>query len=409
MRCLVLTPFVPYPPVDGGRVRILGLLDALAARCDVDLLSLAREEGDHEAVGALRRRGHTVQPVFEDRPSAVSIGRAIAHGSSLYLAKYSSTAFAATLASRLESSLYDIVQCEYPYTGQLITSAPRTEAAWVLDAHNVEHALSRQLERVAEPRNRPLYRLYARRETAARLREEVAICSSMDAVVTVSRPDASALANVVPGLDPVVVPNGVDLERLIPNEDSKASRPSGLFVGKLDYRPNVDGLRWFVGSILPLILGKIPEFELVVAGSGDSRRVASALRSPGVRFVGRVDDVLPYFQETWIVLAPLRAGSGTRLKILEALAAGSAVVTTPIGQEGLETIADEHLLVARDANDFAKSVVRLCRDEGLRLRLGGAGRALVERSYGWDRAGELLSNLYDELVERKAARSCLTA
>ena len=88
MRCLLLTPFVPYPPVDGGRVRILGLFDGLAGRCTIDVLALAREEGDREALAALRKRGHAVEGIFDEPPSSVAIARALARGSSLYLAKY---------------------------------------------------------------------------------------------------------------------------------------------------------------------------------------------------------------------------------------------------------------------------------------------------------------------------------
>ena len=314
MRCLLLTPFVPYPPVDGGRVRILGLLDALAARCDVDVLSLAREEGDLEALAGLRKQGHAVEAVFEEKPSPVAIARAVGRGASLYLAKYGSRAFPTALAARLKSTPYDVVQCEYPYTGQFRFAAPRTNASWVLDAHNVEHSVSRRLEQLSEPGNGPgngpVYRLYSRRETAARRREEVSICRSMDAVVTVSEVDGSALAEAAPGLETITVPNGVDLARLTPNMECESTLPTGLFVGKLDYRPNVDGLRWFTHSILPRILDKIPEFELIVAGSGDPRKLTSVFQSPAIRFVGLVADVVPYLHEAWVIVAPLRAGSG---------------------------------------------------------------------------------------------------
>ncbi len=399
MRCLLLTPFVPYPPVDGGRVRIFGLLDKLVERCDVDLLSLAREEEDHDAVSALGRQGYDVEAIFEDRPAPLSIASRLARGGSLYLAKYHSRGFANCLTQRLKSSRYDVIQCEYPYTGQYRSRVPRSNATWVLDAHNVEHALSRQLGRL-RGQGGLVYQLYARGETAARRREEVAICRLMDAVVTVSDSDRLTLARAVPGLDPLVVPNGVDLARVTPREGQESARPSALFVGKLDYRPNVDGLRWFVDSALPQILKAIPDFELVIVGSGDAAHVQSLGGRPGVRFVGRVDDVLPQLHEAWVVVAPLRAGSGTRLKILEALATGRAVVTTTIVHEGLDSISDEHLLVADDADSFAADVIRLCGDRELRLRLGRAGRALVESSYGWDRSAEILVSLYEELVDR---------
>ena len=114
MKCLLLTPFVPFPPVDGGRVRILGLLDGLAGLCDV-MFSRSRErERDHQAVLGLKERGHVVEAVVEEPPSAIAVGRELVRGRSLYLAKYRSTAFATALASRLSASQFDVVQCEYP-------------------------------------------------------------------------------------------------------------------------------------------------------------------------------------------------------------------------------------------------------------------------------------------------------
>jgi len=405
VKCLLLTPFVPHPPIDGGRVRMLALLEALAERCEVDVLALAREERDREAVAALRERGFDVEAVFEEQPSPVAIARGVARGSSLYLAKYRSRRFGEALAARLRASRYDVVQCEYPYTGQYRLSTPRSGARWVLDAHNVEHSLSRQLGELSG-QGRPIYRLYARRETAARRREEVNICRAMDAVVTVSENDRAALAAVVPGLRPAVVANGVDLDRFSPDRERESARPTGVFVGKLDYRPNVDALRWLTSAIVPQVRRRIPEFELIVVGSGDSRHVESWCREPGVRFVGPVEDVLPHLQEAWVAVAPLRAGSGTRLKILEALAAGCAVVTTPVGHEGLETVADKHLLVASDTDGFAESVARLCLEPELRLRVAHAGRELVEQRYGWGRAGDLLVTLYEGLIDRVEV-SCL--
>lgn len=400
MRCLFLTPFVPYPPIDGGRVRVLGLIDALAGRCDVDILAFADREEDSDAVESLRAHGHSVEAIFGARASALTVGQEIARGGSLLLAKYRSRSFADALASRVQR--YDIVQCEFPYTGQFRLHAPPSKAKWVLDAHNVEHVLSHRLERTVSSAQL-FYRLYARRETAARRREELAICRRMDAIVTASEPDAAAIAELVPGADPVVIPNGVHLSEAAPSGQGEAIGPCALFVGKLDYRPNVDALRWFVDAILPRILRALPDFELVVVGSGNPNRVAQVIATRGVRFVGRVDDVVPYLQEAWVLVAPLRAGSGTRLKILEALAARRPVVTTPIGHEGLSTVANEHVLVASDASDFAECVVRLCRDRELRVRLGNAGRALAESDYGWEHAGELLAALFGRLVAEKDA------
>ena len=147
----------------------------------------------------------------------------------------------------------------------------------MLDAHNVEHALSRQLNALSRLRHGPLYRLYARRETAARRREEVSICRSMDAVVTVSEVDASALRRQFPGSQPVVVPNGVHLARLDAERRTRKQHAKRLFFGKLDYRPERRRPSLVLHAILPRFRTEIPDFELVVVGSGDPRPTSQSV------------------------------------------------------------------------------------------------------------------------------------
>lgn len=378
---------------------MLELIERVADRHEVDVLSVARPTDDVDAAKqALRIRGVGIEVVMERSPSPLRLGWALMQGASFYVERHRSRAFAAALDRALATREYDLIQCEFPYTGQYRLGRSRTRAAWVLDAHNIEHHLSRRLGEIGD---HTAYSVYARRETRARRRAEIAICRSMDAVVTVSAADRAALTSVVPGSDVVVVPNGVDVTRVTPGGDESA-RPGGLFVGKLDYRPNVDALRWFATSVLPAVRREIDDFELTVAGSGHPGGVASLHSMPGVTIVGQVDDVQPYLRSSWLVLVPIRAGSGTRLKILEALAAGKAVVTTTIGVEGLDALPGRDLLVADTPAAFAREVVRVCRDPLLRRRLGDAGRLLVESGYTWDRSVEMLDRLYHRLIEAAA-------
>ncbi len=401
MRCLLLTPFVPYPPVDGGRVRILGLLDALAARCDVDVLSLAREEGDLQALAGAQEAGpcsrscHSRRSLHRSHRPRPSVAAPLCTWRSI-----GSRAFPTALAARLESTPYDMVQCEYPYTGQF-RSQPHERMRRGCSTHTTSSTASADgsndspnwaTGRATGPCTASTRDEKQQRDSARR--------SAFVARWTPSSPCPRSMPRrspkAVPGLDTISRPQRSRPRAPDPEYGVRKHSPTGLFVGKLDYRPNVDGLRWFTHSILPRILearsrsssSSSPEAEI-------HAELASVLQSPRnpIRRASRRTSS-HYLQEAWVIVAPLRAGSGTRLKILEALAAGRAVVTTPIGHEGLETIAEEHCSWLQMPTGFADSVVRLCRDRTLRLRFGRAGREVVERSYGWSHsagsAGELV-------------------
>jgi polysaccharide biosynthesis protein PslH len=240
------------------------------------------------------------------------------------------------------------------------------------------------------------YRAYAHRELKLRRREELRACHRMDRVLTVSEEDRRALRTELPGLEAAVVPNGVDLERFSPAGEPKGA--SAVFVGKMDYRPNVDAVRWFCAEVLPRVRAAVPGFVFTVVGSRPVSAVRELGRLPGVRVTGRVAETRPYVRDAAIAVVPLRAGSGTRLKILEALAMGRPVVSTTLGCEGLDTVDGAHLAVADSPEGFAERVVRLLRHDGERARLGRHGRQLVAERYGWTASVARLEATYEELV-----------
>jgi polysaccharide biosynthesis protein PslH len=205
---------------------------------------------------------------------------------------------------------------------------------------------------------------------------------------------------LAPGVPTTVVPNGVDLDRVRPpgSQPTPPERSGAVFVGKMDYRPNVDAVEWFVGEVLPRIRIELPEFDLTVVGAPVAPAVRALGRSPWVRVTGPVADPLPFLHRAAVAVVPVRARSGSRLKVLEALAAGTPVVSTPAGAEGLDVTDGEHLLLARDAAAFATAVVGLCRDGGRRDRLAGAGRQRVEARYGWGPAVEALRAVHERVV-----------
>ena len=434
MRCLFLSPFVPFPPEDGGRIRIHALLTGLARSHEVHVLALGEPTGaTRDAAAALRAQGIPTEVVEHRRGVVRAVVRGVVRGTSSYAERYASAAFRARLAEHLARGRYDVVQCEFPYLARYHRPGGPT---WVLELHNVAARLSESLAALGTGPAGAAYRLYARREATCRRREEEAACRAAHHILTVSEADRQRLLEIAPTLPVTVAPNGVDLEHFAPaavpdrlnppaatdhrgsgviadpntpvadsghpasSAAAGAVRPEAVFIGKMDYRPNVDGVLWFCREVLPRVRSEVPDFCFTIVGAQPTPEITALDGTDGVRVTGRVPDTRPYLHEAAIAVVPLRAGSGTRLKVLEAFAMGRAVVSTSIGCEGIDAEPGRHLVTADDGSDFAGAVVRLLRGPDERARLGAQARALVEARYGWPTTVEIVERVLESVVSR---------
>ena len=218
-------------------------------------------------------------------------------------------------------------------------------------------------------------------DAPGRVKAERLLWSRASLITPVSREDASLIparwASKVR-----VVPNGVDIPAPV-TVDPNSQRI--VFLGNMNYGPNADAAQWIVDKILPRILASRPNAELRLVGIAPEG-LRSSLTSPKVTFTGFAEDIRTAFNDASAALLALRSGAGTKLKVLEALAHGVPVVTTPIGNEGIGTVDEEHLLVRESAEDLADSVVRLLSDRELASRLAQNGREFVSRTHGWPHA-----------------------
>jgi glycosyltransferase involved in cell wall biosynthesis len=200
-----------------------------------------------------------------------------------------------------------------------------------------------------------------------------------------------------PGLAVTVVPNGVDLEFYRPGVVPPAPEmgPHSLvFTGKMDYRPNVDAVLWFAEAVLPLILTQLPDLHFYVVGQQPHPRLARLGAHPAIIVTGRVPDTRPYIAGAGAYVVPLRIGGGTRLKVLEAMAMGQAIVSTRFGCDGFPFQDGREVCLADEPATFAATVVALLQDREQAARLGQAARACVEAHYGWDAIVPLMEKLY---------------
>jgi glycosyltransferase involved in cell wall biosynthesis len=266
-----------------------------------------------------------------------------------------------------------------PYAG----AAPNVPA--VVDEHNYEPMMA---AREAQRRHH-LGRLKWTLFTATATRAERRNLRTVRGVSAVSEIEARLFRSIAPHADVAVVPNGVD---------TKAFRPAPpgagvVMTGSMLYGPNLDGAGWMAREVWPRVQAECPDAELRLVGVGGETALRGLVNLPGVRVVGTVADVRPELARATVAVAPIRYGAGTRIKILEALAAGRATVATRLAAEGLEVTDGKDILLRDEAASFADAVVCLLKDETLAASLGTQGRDLAERRYDWRVSAEALEAL----------------
>lgn len=396
-RLIFLTSRLPYPPCEGHQLRAWHLLKTLAAHHDVTLLSFLRSDDDLAQADPLRDVLHGLEtfPIPSEH-SRVALGSALARGTltraSFLSAKYTSPALRKRLAALAREA--DLVHFDML---PLMAHADCVPAGVpiVLDAHNVEHLL---LAKRAQIEAQPLARAFLRGQVSRLRAFEQSACNRADAVLACSDADADTLRGLAPGADVHVIANGVDVHANRPTPALHA--PTGtklVFVGQMGWFPNRDGVQWFLREVFPRILAARPDAEFVLVGKADGFEAPAAVASQ-VRLAGFVPDLRPLVHDAAVYVVPLRAGSGTRLKVLEAMALGKAIVTTTIGSEGVALRHDHSALYADDAEAFAAATLALLDSPQRAASLGAAARACAEARYGWDRIGCELLDLYGRLL-----------
>jgi polysaccharide biosynthesis protein PslH len=265
----------------------------------------------------------------------------------------------------------------------------RKKPVLVFDAHNAVWSVIDRMGKNAAWYLKPILAL-----EASRIKKyEGAVVRNFDHTFAVAEPDAMALRQAVndePGemvdLESKisVVPIAVDADALQPAKRESSSLKI-LTLGTLHYPPNADGIRWFAGEVFPLVKAEVPGVELTIVGKNPPKEIQQFEdESPEtIRVTGYVPDLDPYFQEAALVVVPVRAGGGMRVRILETFARGIPMVTTTIGLEGIDAAPGVDVLVEDSPQGFAKAVVALLRDKNLQQRLAENGRRLIEKKYDY--------------------------
>lgn len=395
LRILVVSTRLPYPPSWGFARRVFHLAESLAHRHRVTMLCYVTPDDRPEAQTAFSSMIHELVTVPVPREGTA------AKRSKQALSLFSRTPFhvravrdpglQGALDDLLRREQFDVVQIESSQLGWLrFPEGTRL----VVDEHNIE---SEVLGRMAKAEVSLIRRSFNGWESHRYRAFEKRVWCSATACATTSDRDAQAISSACPALMVSAVPNGVDCEEF--SESGQPAKAGALvFTGLLRYRPNVDGVVWFLAEVYPLIRVAHPDVHLTVVGDGPDD-VLESLRVPGVTVTGWVEDVRPYMEDASVVVVPLRMGGGTRLKVVEALSMSKAIVSTTLGSEGIDVESGIHVVLADDARSFADAVVDLLRDQRTAKRLGAAGRALAEERYSWARSAAILEELHSRVAQ----------
>lgn len=358
-RALFLSPESPMAGTGGGGLRSASLLSYLQQKYLVDVLDFTLAPHSKTFPARLWRNSvrliRGVPPLFD---------------------RYSG--YESQLAAKIEGAKYSLGVVEHFWCASYAPLLRKHCRRLVLDLHNVESELARTHGRaVAWPAAWASTRFaeaYCRLERQWLPRFDMVLAASEDDKRRIDHPHAVVYPNALPEL---ARPDAVEQNCV-------------AFSGNLEYHPNIEAVRWFQCSIWPVLHAHCPEMEWRLIGRNPQAIARLLTKDPRIRATGPVQDAVAELAKAKVCVVPLRSGSGTRFKILEAWAAGRAVVSTSIGAEGLHARNGEHLLIADEAGAFASAVERILGDDALRKRLGGAGRALYLEKFTWPVAWRLL-------------------
>lgn len=392
----------------GAQRRLHELISGVASTNDTSVLSLVSpDENHHESIRATEaycRRVVTVaNPAYHGGQARKRLLQLASLGSShsYEWQGHNEEPFRAALEQML-AHRYDVVHFELAPMASYASACRRGRGrppVLCLDEHNIEYDIVR---RTAGVEAGALRRAYSAIEWRKVRKEERHAWTHLDGCTVTSARDQEMLLSDEPRTHTAVVPNGVNVDFFRPARALPQDPQTLLFFGAIDYYPNTDAMISFIHEALPGLVARYPHLRLSIVGRNPPDSIL-ACRSDTVEVTGVVDDVRPWLARASVVIVPLRIGGGTRLKILEAMAMGKAVVSTTLGAEGLDVVPDRDLLLGDDGPGFVSQVGRLLDDRRLAARIGASARQLVTAKYSWKSSVRTLSAFYDELLEARAS------
>lgn len=404
LNILYVSQMPASPPRCGAQARLHGLMTEMARHHDLTAVMLVDDEFD---IDECRRAMQTYcrevvlirNPYGRDGLTKRLLQlRSLASTRSWERLRVIVPELQLALDRVLRARRFDVVNLEFTFLGHYdLRQAPPGEKApaLIVDSHNIDYDLLRQYARTGRSFARRLYGEVNWRKVR---REELGTYRDADGVYLCSVADQQRLLGEIPGVRTMVIPNAANVEFYKPRATDP--RPDGrtiVFFGLMSYMPNIEGATYFLRDIWPRIAESNPQARCKIIG-GSPPASLTALAGPRIEFTGLVPDLRPHLAEAAAVVAPLRIGGGTRLKIVEAMAMGKAIVSSTLGAEGIEAIPGRDILIADEPAAFAEAVSRLLNEPGLAAHIGNSARQLSDARYAWSSAARALESFFQQVL-----------
>lgn len=397
MRVLVLTAKTIWPLLGGAEIRNFNLLKETSKHHDVYLLSFLLGRNDRDHFSGLTPYCKKVIGVDLKRPRwkrLLKAGTSLVRSRPFIISEYHRREMSDAVSEVIENEKIDVVHAHFLHVGQY--SRWKGRAAFVYDAHNLEHVLWERFSRI---QRNPLMRAFARLQLPKFVAWQRRVARQSEKIVTLSEDDKAEYLRIAPYADVTTVPNGADIDFFrpldIPTEES-----SVIYFANFGWPPQDDAAIYFHDEILPLVRKEIPGVKLYLVGKTPPEAVRN-LACENVVVTGFVEDIREYIQRAAVVVLPLRVGAGTKHRVFQSLAMQKPLVTTSVGSEGIALEHGRTAMITDDAERFAAYTTQLLHDPELRRTMGENGRRLVVENYDWRSNYQILERVFQEAVKKK--------
>ena len=400
MNILILCNKSPFPPGEGGPMAINSIVTGLIeAGHQVKVMAFNSEKYhvDLKDIPAEYKRKTRIEFIDVNlRINKIKAFKNLFTDESYHVQRFISRAFEKRLVKVLEEEEFDIVQLEMIYMAPYIeTIRTHSNAKIVLRTHNVEHQI---WERMAEKEIFMLKKFYLKHLARTLKKYELSVIDKVDGIAAITYTDAAFFRGIT--ATPVIdIPYGIDLDKFMPNYETN-KKPTFYHIGSMNWRPNEEAMRWFLTEIWDEINERVPNARLYLAGRNMPKWLRK-LKKKGVSVVGEVPDAQEFVKQHDVAVVPLLSGSGIRIKIIESMALGKAVITTIVGAEGIQYTEYEDIIIAENVPKMVEAVCMLYNHPEEAELIGRKARKLVEELYDNKKIINRLQIFYDEIISKK--------
>jgi glycosyltransferase involved in cell wall biosynthesis len=394
MRALILCNKFPYPSTDGSSIAIMRMIDTLlAANIEVSLFSLNTKKHYKDTTALTKAYADKLNITSVDVLTDITASNTLANllsGQPFHVSRFYVSDVSDKLKNLLEKEQFDIVQFEGVFMGPYLELVRKhSNSKCVLRPHNIEYKI---WERFIKSEKNNLKSLYLQLQTRRLKKYELEIIPQFDGIVPISDADKKYIESFAK--KPILtIPCATDLNKY---KEAPSEKANFFHIGAMDWMPNVSGMEWFLDEVWPLVLSKLPQATFNLAGRDMPDSLMTHSQS-GVSVIGEVESAETFYKQNGILVVPLLSGSGIRIKIIEGLSYGKAIVSTTIGAMGINLKTNENIIISDSPEDFANSMVKLYEDKAFRLKLGENARTTAQQKFDVNALGTQISEFYNRL------------